>query len=139
MDSIISIPDSHRDLLEKPICCAFTTVMPDGQPQTTVVWCSYDRGYVLVNTMRGFRKEKNMQANPHVTLLIFETDSPLRYLEVRGHVVEMTEDGAVAHLDELARSYTGRSPYFGKVVAEELRDQETPVLCRIAPQHAVTT
>ncbi len=92
-----------------------------------------------MNTMRGFRKEKNMQANPHVTLLIFETDSPLRYLEVRGHVVEMTEDGAVAHLDELARSYTGRSPYFGKVVAEELRDQETPVLCRIAPQHAVTT
>jgi PPOX class probable F420-dependent enzyme len=127
------IPDSYIDLLEKPVCGAFTTVMPNGQPQTTVVWCDYDGEHVMVNTMRGFRKEKNMRLNPKVTLLLFETLNPMRYLEIRGAVVEMTEVGAAAHLDELARSYTGKSPYFGEVVNEELRATETPVLCKIVP------
>jgi Pyridoxamine 5'-phosphate oxidase len=56
------IPESHRDLLNGPRVAALTTVMPDGYPQTTVVWCNYDGTYVLVNTMRGFQKEKNMCA-----------------------------------------------------------------------------
>ena len=131
------IPDSHRDLIEKPVCCAFTTVMPDGQPQTTVVWCDYDGEHVLVNTMRGFRKEKNMRLNPRVTLLVYEVQNPLRFLEVRGEVIEMTELGAQAHLDQLSQSYTGTSPYFGGVVNEELKQTETPVLCKIVPHRVI--
>ena len=133
----MSIPDSHRDLLEKPVCAALSTVMPDGQPQTTVVWCSYDGEHVLVNTMRGFRKEKNMRINPKVTLLIYDTLDPLRFLEVRGEVAEMTEVGAMEHLDGLAESYTGRSPYFGKVVTRKLMETETPVICRIVPKQVI--
>ena len=137
MTSIVTIPDSHRDLLDRPICAAFTTVMPDGQPQTTVVWCSFDGTHVLVNTMRGFRKEKNMRANPKVNLLVFEHSDPFRYIEVRGQVVEMAEDRAHEHLDELAELYTGNSLYFGGVVPAELKDRETPTLCKIASTHVV--
>jgi PPOX class probable F420-dependent enzyme len=132
------IPEAYRDLINGPRVAALTTVMPDGQPQTTVVWCNYDGTHVLVNTMRGFRKERNMRRNPNVTLLCYDPRQPLRYLEVRGTVMEMTEAGAMEHLDRLSELYTGRSPYFGACVPAELKDTEFPVLCRILPTHVVT-
>jgi PPOX class probable F420-dependent enzyme len=127
------IPESHRDLLHGPRVAALTTVMPDGYPQTTVVWCNYDGTHVLVNTMRGFQKEKNMRANPKVTLLCYDPHQPLRSLEIRGTVVEMTEEGALEHLDGLSELYTGRKPYFGTCVPAELKQREVPVLCKILP------
>src|SRR6266849_4353177 len=89
----VPIPESHRDLLDGTYCAALTTVMPDGQPQITPVWYSREGDYILLNTMRGFRKEKNMRANPKVTLLAYNTKHPLRYIEIRGIVVEMREEG----------------------------------------------
>ena len=133
----IEIPESHRDLLNGPRVAALTTIMPDGFPQTTVVWCNFDGTHVLVNTMRGFRKEKNMRANPRVTLLCYDPCRPLRYLEIRGTVVEMTEEGAMDHLDGLSELYTGRKPYFGECVPVEFKEKETPVLCRILPTHVI--
>lgn len=134
---MIEIPISHHDLLNCPRVAALTTIMPDGQPQTTVVWCNFDGAHVLVNTMRGFQKEKNMRANPRVTLLCYDPCQPLRYLEIRGTVVEMTEEGALEHLDGLSELYTGRKPYFGECVPAEFKEKEIPVLCRILPLHIV--
>lgn len=131
----VEIPESHRDLLNGPRVAALTTLMPDGQPQTTVVWCNFDGTYVLVNTMRGFRKEKNMRLNPKVTLLCYDPRQPLRSIEVRGTVVEMAEEGAMEHLDALSELYTGRKPYFGNCVPAELKEKETPVKCKILPTH----
>jgi PPOX class probable F420-dependent enzyme len=133
-----TIPDSHKDLLEGPISVALTTVMSDGQPQSTVVWCDFDGKHVRVNTMSRFQKAKNMRANPKVTILAFRRKQPLRFIEVRGTVVEMTEQGAEQHLDELAVLYTGKSPYFGEVIPLEYKDRETPVLCKILPTRVVT-
>ena len=131
------IPYAFLDLLDCPRVAALTTVMPDGQPQTTVVWCDYDGLYVRINTMRGFRKEKNMSANSRVTLLCFDPCEPLRSLEVRGMVIEMTECGALEHLDSLSERYVGRKPYFGNCVPVELKEKEIPVLCKILPIHVV--
>jgi PPOX class probable F420-dependent enzyme len=133
-----SIPEAYLDLVNGPPVAALATVMPDGRPQTTVVWCNFDGTHLLVNTMRGFRKEKNMRLNPMVTLLCYDLREPLRAIEVRGTVVEMTEAGALEHLDSLSRLYTGRSPYFGECVAAELKEKETPVLCKILPTHVTT-
>jgi len=131
------IPESHRDLLAGPICVALATVMPDGRPQTTVVWCNLDGDSVQINTMRGFQKARNMRANPKVTLLAYERCNPLRFIEVRGTVVEMSEQGAVEHLDELSELYTGKKPYFGEVVPAEYREREVPTLVRIAPTRVI--
>jgi PPOX class probable F420-dependent enzyme len=123
------IPESHLDLVECPPVAALTTVMPDGSPQTSVVWCDFDGERVRVNTMHGFQKERNMRRNPRVTLLCYDPRDDGRYLEVRGTVEEMTEDGAMAHLDALTSKYVGRPVrYFGECV---------PVLCRIRPTHVV--
>jgi Pyridoxamine 5'-phosphate oxidase len=53
--------------------------MPDGYPQTSVVWCDFDGEHVRVNTMRGFAKERNMRRDPRVTLLCYDPREPLRY------------------------------------------------------------
>ena len=132
------IPASHRDLVECPPVCALTTVMPDGYPQTSVVWCDFDAGHVRINTMRGFQKERNMRRDPRVTLLCYDPRQALRFLEVRGRVVEMTEDGAASHLDALASKYVGRQVrYFGDCIPVRFAEREIPVLCRIRPTHVV--
>jgi PPOX class probable F420-dependent enzyme len=77
------IPDSRRDLLESGFDAVLVTVMPDGRPQITPAWCNVEGDDLLVNTMRGFRKERNMRANPKVTLLAYDPKQPRRYIEVR--------------------------------------------------------
>jgi PPOX class probable F420-dependent enzyme len=132
----VAIPDSHRDLLEGPYWAALTTMMPDGQPQTTPIWCNLDDGeLILINTMRGFRKERNMRANPRVTLLVYDPSHPFRNIEIRGRVTEMTEDGAEEHLDALTALYLGRpgARFFGDSVPADLRTIHHPVKITIAP------
>ncbi len=130
------IPASHGDLVECPPVAALTTIMTDGYPQTSVVWCDFDGECVRVNTMRGFAKERNMRRDPRVTLLCYDPREPLRYLEIRGTVVAMTEDGAIEHLDEIASKYAGRPiRYFGDAIPAHVADTEHPVVCRIRPDH----
>ncbi len=132
------IPTSHLDLVECPPVAALTTVMSSGYPQTSVVWCDFDGRYVRVNTMVGFAKERNMRRDPRVTLLCYDPRQPLRYLEIRGTVVEMTERGAAQHLDALTSKYVGRpARYFGDVIPIPFAESEIPVLCLIRPDHVV--
>jgi PPOX class probable F420-dependent enzyme len=132
------IPASHQDLVECPPVAALTTVMLDGYPQTSVVWCDFDGECVRVNTMRGFAKERNMRRNPRVTLLCYDPQKPLRYLEVRGTVVAMTEEGADRHLNDLASAYVGRAiRYFGDAIPARFAETEIPVLCLIRPTQVV--
>ena len=138
LPAAVAIPRDFLDLVDCPPVAALTTVMPDGAPQTSVVWCDFDGTHVRVNTMSGFRKAKNMRANPKVTLLCFDPREPLRFLEVRGTVGAMTEEGAMDHLDGLSLRYVGAAPYFGRCIDAKFRMTETPVLCRILPTHIVT-
>jgi PPOX class probable F420-dependent enzyme len=132
------IPASYLDLVDRPPVAALTTLMPDGSPQTSVVWCDFDGTFVRVNTMKGFRKERNMRRDPRVTLLCYDPRQPLRYLEVRGTVEQMTEEGALEHLDDLASGYMGRPVrYFGDCIPAHFGETEVPVLCRIRPGHVV--
>jgi len=132
------VPASHLDLVEVPPVAALSTVTRDGYPQTSVVWCDFDGEYVRVNTMRGFAKERNMRHDPRVTLLCYDPRQPLRYLEIRGSVVDMTEEGAREHLDALASKYAGRPiRYFGDAIPARFAEAEIPVLCRITMTHVV--
>jgi PPOX class probable F420-dependent enzyme len=116
---------------------ALSTVMPDGQPHTTPVWCNRQGDYILINVMKGFRKERDMRRNPHVSLLAYDPRDPLRHIEIRGCVVEMTEDGAAEHNDALARLYLGKpqARFFGDAVPADLQSKYTPIRVRIAPTH----
>ncbi len=134
---LVPIPESHQDLLDGDSCVALTTVMPDGQPQITPIWCNREGDYVLINTMRGFRKEKNMRVNPHVSLLVYDPRQPLRNIEIRGIVVNMTEEGALDHLDHLTRLYMHKSDarFFGDSIPAQSQATYFPVKIKIAPTH----
>ena len=133
---VAQIPQSHWALVEGAYPVCLTTIMPNGQPQTTPVWCNCEGDYVLLNTMRGFRKEKNMKANPKVTLLAYDPSNPLHNIEIRGVVVEMTEEGALQHLDELTQLYMNKSDatFFGDCVPLELKERHRPVRIKVAPE-----
>ena len=131
----VLIPESHLGLFDGDACVALTTIMPNGQPQITPVWCNRDGACVLINTMRGFRKEKNMRCNPKVSLLAYDTKQPLHSIEIRGIVVEMTEEGALEHLDQLTQLYMHKTDarFFGDCIPAELQSTYIPVKIKIAP------
>ena len=123
-----TIPEKYKDLFDKKSFAHLATVMPDGTPQVTPVWVDYDGSHVLVNSARGRRKDKNMERNPAVSLSIQDPDNPYRYLEVRGRVTEITEEGADEHIDKMAKKYMGLDKY-------PLRQPgEVRVLYKITPE-----
>jgi PPOX class probable F420-dependent enzyme len=132
-----ALPSTHLDLLDRPLRAALTTELPDGRLQTTVVWYERDGDHLLLNTMREFQKARNLRARPRATVLVVDPAETARWIEIRGDVV-LEEDGALDHLDGLARRYTGTAPYFGAVVDAELAQMEHPVRVRLVPTAVVT-
>ncbi|HBH01884.1 MAG: PPOX class F420-dependent enzyme [Candidatus Rokubacteria bacterium RBG_16_73_20] len=106
-----TIPESYRDLFTKKAFAHLATVGGDGAPQSTPVWVDYDGAHVRFNTARGRVKDRNLQRNPRIALSILDPENPYRYLQVRGRVVEMTEQGADAHIDALAKKYLDQDRY----------------------------
>lgn len=106
-----SIPDKYRDLFTKRAFASLGTLMSDGSPQVTPVWIDLEGDLVIVNTARGRQKDKNMRRDPRVALAIIDPENPYRYLEIRGRVEEITEDGADAHIDKMAKKYLGADKY----------------------------
>lgn len=106
-----TISAEHADLLNRPIVVSLATVMPDGQPQVNPVWCSYDGTHVLINSAAGRVKDRNMKDRPQATVLCLDPQNPFKWVEVRGKVVEITTEGADAHIDDLAELYIGQRPY----------------------------
>ena len=127
------IPASHRDLIDGPVLVTFATIMPDGQPQLSVIWCNSDSTHILINTARGRQKDKSIARDPRVALLARDPDDPYRFIEVRGRVEEVTEENAVEHIDELARIYSGHPGFYGYVASDEQRIGETRLICKIKP------
>jgi PPOX class probable F420-dependent enzyme len=107
-----AIPERYLDLVEKKKAFAnLATVMPDGSPQVTPVWVDYKGGLVRVNTAKGRVKARNMQEGSRVALAILDPDNPYRHLQIRGRVKRVTEQGADAHIDALAKKYLGQDKY----------------------------
>jgi PPOX class probable F420-dependent enzyme len=106
-----TIPQQYLDLFQKRAFAHLATLMADGQPQVTPVWCDFDGTHVRINSAKGRVKDRNMRRDPRVTLEIQDPDNPYRYLQVFGRVVEITEAGADAHIDSLAKKYLGVDKY----------------------------
>lgn len=106
-----TIPATHQDLLQKPAFANLATLNPDGSPQVTPVWFEYDGQYIVVNTARGRVKDRNLKHEPRVALSIMDPANPYRYLGIQGRVTEMTENGADAGIDRLAKKYLGKDKY----------------------------
>jgi len=109
---MVAIPTEFKDLLEQKVALAnLATAMPDGSPQVTPVWFDYTDGVVRVNTAKGRVKARNMRQGAPVALAIVDPDNAYRYMQIRGRVKRITEEGADAHIDALAKKYLGKDKY----------------------------
>ncbi len=124
-----SIPEKFSDLFKKKAFASLATVLPDGSPQVTPVWVDYDGRYVLVNSAVGRKKDKNIRQNPKVSVAIIDPDNPYRYVEIRGRVAEITQDGADQHIDKMAKKYLDKDKYPFRQAGEQR------VLYKIEPEH----
>ena len=132
----IQIPVSHQDLLRQPINGVLTTMMPDGQPQMSMVWVDLDGECVLINTALERQKVKNMRANPKVNVLVIDPQKSTRFLEVRGEVAAITQEGAIAHADKQTQAYSDnkKQRFYGDIYPLEEQERETRVIVRISPK-----
>src|SRR5437867_4056327 len=106
------IPEGFKDILTRKTAFAhLATVMPDGTPQVTPVWFDFSGNRIRVNTAKGRVKDKNMRKNPAVALDIPDPENPYRHIAIRGRVAKITEEGADAHIDSLAKKYLGKDKY----------------------------
>lgn len=124
-----AIPDKYRDLFTKRAFMHVATLMPDGTPQVTPVWCDLQNGLIVFNTAKGRQKDRNLRRDPRVSLAISDPDNPYRYLQVRGRVVEIDEKNADAHIDAMAKKYLGKDKYPYR------QPGEVRVLYKIQPEH----
>ncbi|MGH7262913.1 MAG: PPOX class F420-dependent oxidoreductase [Candidatus Rokuibacteriota bacterium] len=105
------IPEAYKDLFQKKTFAHLATIGADGSPQVTPVWVDLDQTHIRFNTAKGRVKDKNLRRNPRVALAIQDPDNPYRYIQVRGRVAEITEQGADAHIDLLTKKYLDQDTY----------------------------
>jgi PPOX class probable F420-dependent enzyme len=127
-----TIPEKYRDLFSKQAFAHLGTVMPDGSPQVTPVWVDYDGNHIRVNTAKGRVKDRNMRRNKKVALSITDPENPYRHVTVRGEVEDITEQGADAHIDSLAKKYLGKDKYPFR------QPGEVRVIYKIRPEKVAT-
>lgn len=124
-----SIPEKYLDLFQKRAFASVATLMPDGSPQVTPVWCDYDGKHVILNSAKGRMKDRNMRREPRISMSLMDPDNPYRYLEIRGRVAEITESGADAHINKMTKKYTGKDEYPYR------QPGEVRVMYKIVPEH----
>ncbi len=106
-----ALKDQEREFLDRnPFVGTVTTLRPDGSPHSTIVWVDVEDGKVSFNTALGRAKPKHLEHDPRASILVVDPNDPFRYVAVSGHV-EVTEEGADAQIDKLAKKYIGKDTY----------------------------
>jgi PPOX class probable F420-dependent enzyme len=107
------LPDEYLDLIkdETKAFGALATLMKDGSPQLTPIWFNTDGKHIVINSALGRVKDRNMRRDSRIAFIITDPQNPYRYIQIRGRVVEITTEGARAHIDILAKKYTGADRY----------------------------
>jgi PPOX class probable F420-dependent enzyme len=109
-----SLPEGLVALMHRPSPCFISTTMPDGSPQLTQTWVDTDGANIVINTVEGFQKVKNIRRDPRVAVAVSDPDNPSRYYAVRGEVLSVTSEGGAEHIEQLAQRYLGTPyPWYG--------------------------
>ena len=106
----MDLPETLISLLHQPSTCYIATTMSDGSPQLTQTWVDTNGEHILINTVEGFQKVRNVERDPRVAVTIADPDNPRRYYAVRGRIVDVTAEGGAEHIEKLAQTYLG-GPY----------------------------
>lgn len=106
-----SLGAAARALLERPVLAHVVTLDGDGSPHVTPVWVDVEGDDVVLNTADGRAKARNVRADPRVAVSVTDPDDPFRVVSFQGRVTSVSEEGADAHIDQLAKKYLGVDSY----------------------------
>ena len=110
----MTLTDDLLALLRKPSICFIATSMADGSPQVTQTWVHTDGEHVVINSVQGYVKVRNIERDPRVAVAIADPDDPSHYYQVRGRVVALATDGGAEHIEMLSQKYHGTPyPWYG--------------------------
>lgn len=129
----VTLNDKLKQLLDSPVFVNVATIQPDGSPQVSPVWVKRDGDDVLISTVLGRRKTRNLERDPRVTVLVQPADEPYSYAEIRGSVT-MTTEGGQELIDELAHKYVGKG--YGEF-NPGAADEPDRVVVRLTPRKIV--
>jgi PPOX class probable F420-dependent enzyme len=131
-DSVAEIPESHAHILESKALLYLALTQKDGSPQVSPVWFDTEDGLIRINSVKGRLKDKIMRARPAVAAAIVDPENIFTWIQIRGSVVEITEEGADAHIDKLAKKYLGVETYRNRTAGQ------VRVLYKIRPEKVFT-
>ena len=106
----MDLPEGLLALLRQPSTCYLATLMRDGSPHLTQTWVDTDGRHILINTVQGFQKVRNIERDPRVAVTVSDPAEPRSYYSIRGRVLNITTEGARDHIEELSQRYFG-APY----------------------------
>ena len=129
---MITLPESHVDILNSTALLHIGTANADGSPQVTPLWFNHKDGYILINSAKGRKKDRNMRARPDVGMSIVDPNNAYRYLGMQGKVVDVIEEGGYDHINELCHKYRGDDHEYPK------NPGEIRVIYKIEPTRAWT-
>jgi PPOX class probable F420-dependent enzyme len=108
----------RKFLDESPNVGVATTLREDGSPHSTIVWVDVEDGKVSFNTARGRAKSKHLERDPRASLLMVDPNDSFKWVAVSGPA-ELTEEGADAQIDKLAKKYLGKDEYTSRKPGEQ--------------------
>ena len=106
-----AISPGLQRLMKEPAHCQLATVRPDGAPAIYQLWVDTDGEHVLINTRQKSWKVRNMRRDPRVAVNVVDPRNMWRLGIIRGRVVDITTEGADAHIDALGKKYRGWDEY----------------------------
>jgi PPOX class probable F420-dependent enzyme len=119
--------DEAIEIIDGKNFAYLATSMADGSPHISPVWIDRDGDLLLINTVPGRVKQKNLARDPRVAISMIQEKSPYRHLFIRGMVIEQTKQGAFDHINRLARKYLGKDyPW----------NDKNRIIVRIKPEYA---
>lgn len=95
---------------DNPYVGVVTTLRTDGSPHSTIVWVDVEDGKVSFNTARGRAKSDHLEQDARASLLMVDPNNAFRWVAVSGPA-KVTEEGADAQIDKLAKKYLGKDEY----------------------------
>lgn len=113
-----TLTQNAKSLLQQPVILNLALVLDDGSPHITPVWVDIEGDNVVINTARGRSKDKHLHQGSKVAISVVDPTNPFNVVALQGTVVEITEEGADAHIDKLAKKYLGVDSYPNRTPAE---------------------
>lgn len=126
----VALPDKARELLDAPNVVTVATINPDGSPQTSILWATYDGEDILLSTIESRAKHRNLSRDPRISVIVHDRANAESYVEVRG-AVKITREGGPELIQRLSQIYDGQR-FAGDDGTDRIR-----VVLRLTPQHVV--